>query len=64
MTPAWPKPNPARLTKAYKIDGAGFHPWDEGEIARFFEVHEAGMMAHRAVTLILYTGAARVDAVA
>lgn len=59
----WIKANPARLTKAYKIPGAGFHPWDEGEIARFFEAHQAGTMAHRAVTLMLYTGAARVDAV-
>lgn len=59
----WIKANPARLTKAYKIAGDGFHAWDEGEIARFFEVHEPGTVAHRAVTLMLYTGAARVDAV-
>lgn len=60
----WIKSNPARLTKPYKVDSEGFHAWDEGEIARFFEVHEPGTMAHRAVTLMLYTGAARVDAVA
>lgn len=59
----WIKSNPARLTKAYKISGGGFHPWDEGEIARFFEAHQSGTLAHRAVTLMLYTGAARVDAV-
>jgi integrase len=59
----WIKANPARLTKAYKVEGQGFHAWDEGEIARFFEVHEPGTVAHRAVTLMLYTGAARVDAV-
>lgn len=59
----WIKSNPARLTKAYKVAAGGFHAWDEGEIARFFEVHEPGTMAHRAVTLMLYTGAARVDAV-
>ena len=59
----WIKANPARLTKAYKISGEGFHAWDEGEIARFFDVHEPGTMAHRALTLMLYTGAARVDAV-
>lgn len=59
----WIKANPARLTKAYKIAGGGFHPWDEGEIARFFAVHKPGTMAHRAVTLMIYTGAARVDAV-
>ena len=59
----WIKANPARLTKAYKITGEGFHAWDEGEIAQFFNVHEQGTVAHRAVTLMLYTGAARVDAV-
>lgn len=59
----WIKANPARLTKAYKVSGEGFHAWDEGEISRFFEVHGPGTMAHRAVTLMLYTGAARVDAV-
>ncbi|MCU0904874.1 MAG: tyrosine-type recombinase/integrase [Tabrizicola sp.] len=59
----WIKANPARLTRPYKIAAGGFHPWDEGEIARFFEVYQPGTMAHRAVTLMLYTGAARVDAV-
>ena len=59
----WIKANPARLTKAYKIPGTGFHTWDEGEIARFFEVYEPGTVAHSAVTLMLYTGTARVDAV-
>jgi integrase len=59
----WIKVNPARLVKPYRIEGGGYHAWDEGEIARFFEVHEPGTLAHRAVTLMLYTGAARVDAV-
>ncbi len=59
----WIKANPARLVKPYRIESGGFHTWDEGEIARFFEVHEPGTLAHRAVTLMLYTGAARVDAV-
>lgn len=60
----WIKVNPARLVKPYRTEGGGYHTWDEGEIARFFEVHEPGTLAHRAVTLMLYTGAARVDAVA
>ncbi len=60
----WITTNPARQVKPYRIDGTGFHTWDEGEIARFFEVHLPGTLAHRAVTLMLYTGAARVDAVA
>lgn len=59
----WIRFNPARLTKAYKIAGQGFHTWDEGEIARYFAAHEVGSVAHVAVTLMLYTGAARVDAV-
>jgi integrase len=59
----WRSDNPARTTKPYKMTGTGFHSWDEREIARFFEVHEPGSLAHRAATLMLNTGAARVDAV-
>lgn len=59
----WRPDNPARATKPYRVESEGFHSWDEGEIARFFDVHKPGTMAHRAVTLMLYTGAARVDAV-
>ncbi|SEL87422.1 Site-specific recombinase XerD [Roseivivax marinus] len=59
----WRGDNPARATKPYRVDGTGFHTWDEGEIERFFYVHRTGTLAHRAVTLMLYTGAARVDAV-
>lgn len=59
----WRPDNPARATKPYRIDSTGFHTWDEGEIARFFEVHKPGTVPHRAVTLMLYTGAARVDVV-
>ena len=59
----WSKANPARLTQAYKVAGKGFHASDKGEIAQFFKVHEPGTVVHRAVTLMLYTGAARVDAV-
>lgn len=60
----WRPDNPARATKPYRLDSGGHHTWDEGEIARFFEMHQPGTLAHRAVTLMLYTGAARVDAVA
>lgn len=59
----WRLDNPARATKPYKIEGSGLHTWDEGEIARFFEVHKSGSLGHLAVTLMLYTGAARIDAV-
>lgn len=59
----WIETNPVRSAKAYKLASEGFHTWDESEIARFYAVHPQGTMAHRAVTLMLYTGAARVDAV-
>ena len=59
----WITANPVRLVKPYKRTGEGFHAWDEGEIAQFFKVHDPGTMARLAVTLMLYTGAARVDAV-
>lgn len=55
--------NPVQNTKPYKVPPGGFHTWDEAEVERFYSVHPVGTMAHRAVTLILYTGAARVDAV-
>lgn len=59
----WRPDNPARATRPYRVESGGFHSWDEGEIARFFEIHGSGTLAHRAVTLMLYTGAARADAV-
>ena len=59
----WIKTNPAKTTKAYKVAQGGFHAWDEGEIAQFFGIYGPGTLAHLAVTLMLYTGAARVDAV-
>jgi integrase len=59
----WIKVNPVRQVKPYKLQSGGFHAWDEGEIARFFEVYGPDTMAHRAITILLYTGASRVDAV-
>jgi len=59
----WRSDNPARATKPFTVGGTGFHTWDEDELAQFFEVHKPGTLAHTAVTLMLYTGAARVDAV-
>jgi len=55
--------NPVTSVKPYRVEGDGFHTWDEGEISRFFEVHRPGTVAHLATTLMLYTGAARTDAV-
>lgn len=55
--------NPARAVKRFKT-GEGRHTWTEDEIARFYSVHEPGTAAHTAMTLMLYTEAARSDAVA
>lgn len=60
----WVQHNPARAARAYKIKGEGYHTWSEDEIARFYAVHPPGTTEHLAMTLVLYTGAARVDAVA
>lgn len=59
----WRTDNPVKGVDHFKTDSTGFHTWDEGEIARFYEVHPMGSAAHLAMTLMLYTGAAKVDAV-
>lgn len=59
----WIAANPIRETKPYKVKGDGFHTWREEEIARFFEVHKAPTVPHRAVTVMLYSGTSRADAV-
>ncbi len=59
----WRSDNPVKAVDKYKADGVGFHTWDEHEIQRFYEVHKVGTPAHLAMTLMLYTGAAKVDAV-
>ena len=55
--------NPTSSVDRYTIESGGFHTWTEDEIARFYEVHALGSTAHLAMTLMLYTGAARSDAV-
>ncbi|EYD71605.1 phage integrase family protein [Rubellimicrobium mesophilum DSM 19309] len=59
----WLPANPVRETKSLPMPGTGLHTWSEAEIARFFEVHKPGTLPHMAVTLMLYTAAAKVDAV-
>lgn len=59
----WRDDNPARTVRKFKT-GERRHTWTEGEIAQFYAVHRPGTIAHTAMTLILYTGAARSDAVA
>ncbi|WP_299821328.1 tyrosine-type recombinase/integrase [uncultured Jannaschia sp.] len=60
----WIETNPARGVKMYELPQGGFHTWDEGEIVRFLDVHAPGTLAHRAMMLMLYTGASRKDACA
>lgn len=57
------KDNPVKSVERYKLNSAGFHTWDEGEISRFYDVYEPGTVAHLCMTLMLYTGASRADAV-
>lgn len=59
----WRTDNPVKAVKRFETSSGGFHTWDEGEIAQFFKVHKPGTPAHLCMTLMLYTGAARCDAV-
>ena len=59
----WRKENPVRTVKPLKVPSRGFHTWNEEEIQMFYSVHKLGTVAHTAMTLMLYTGAARADAV-
>jgi integrase len=63
VTMEWIVSNPVQGVKKFNIPTEGYHSWDEGEIARFYEVHPLGSPAHICMTLMLYTGAAKVDAV-
>ena len=59
----WRPDNPARTVKMFATGGTR-HTWSEAEIAQFYSAHRPGTVAHTAMTLMLYTGAARADAVA
>ncbi|MEP4196022.1 MAG: tyrosine-type recombinase/integrase [Aliishimia sp.] len=63
VTMDWVAANPVLGVSKYATTSEGYHSWDEGEIARFYEVHPLGSPAHICMTLMLYTGAAKVDAV-
>ena len=59
----WRRLNPVTSVKALKVRTKGFHTWTEDEIAKFYATHPFGTVAHTAMTLMLYTGAARSDVV-
>lgn len=57
------KVNPAVGIKRNPLNPDGFHTWTEAEIEKFYVHHTPGTTAYTAMTLMLYTGAARADAV-
>lgn len=63
MKMGWLSTNPAELAESVPYHTKGHHTWSEDEIARFLEVHPFGTIPHRVMTLMLWTGAARADAV-
>ncbi|MFG6515884.1 tyrosine-type recombinase/integrase [Sulfitobacter sp. 1A13496] len=59
----WRLDNPTSAIKKMRTGSQGFHTWTEEELATFFSHHKIGSTAHTAVTLMLYTGCSRADAV-
>lgn len=59
----WRTDNPTEKIKKMRSNSQGFHTWTEDELNAFFAYHQAGTVAHTAVTLMLYTACSRVDAV-
>lgn len=59
----WRTDNPVTGVKRFPVNSEGYHTWAEDEISRFYGKHPIGSPAHRAMTLMLYTGAAKCDAV-
>jgi integrase len=55
--------NPARDMAKIRNATSGFHSWTDAEIAAFETRHPVGTRARLALDLMLYTGAARADAV-
>ena len=59
----WIAGNPAKLVEMYPAKTAGYHTWTDDEIAQYEAHHPVGSTARLAFALMLYTGAAKVDAV-
>ncbi len=55
--------NPMRDVKKPSSKTDGFHTWDVDEVRQFSAHHKLGTMAHLAMSLMLFTGARRSDAV-
>ncbi|MGJ8628099.1 MAG: tyrosine-type recombinase/integrase [Sulfitobacter sp.] len=59
MAPA----NEARKVKFFEYESEGIYTWTEDDITAYYKCHKPGSVAHDAMTLMLYTAAAKVDAV-
>lgn len=59
----WRKDDPTQGIKGFRINSDGFHTWTEDEIAAFEARHLPGSMARRALSIMLYTGQRRSDAI-
>lgn len=55
--------NEARKVKFFEYESEGIYTWTEDDITTFYKRHKPGSVAHDAMTLMLYTAAAKVDAV-
>lgn len=59
----WLAVNPAELADQVPYQTTGHRTWTEDDIAAFYRVHAPGTIPHTAMTLMLWTGAARADVV-
>ncbi len=59
----WRSDNPARSIKSFSVEKKAIHTWSEADIAAFLEHHPEGSVAHTAMNLMLFTGAAAADVV-
>ena len=55
--------NPLVGMRGLKVSPEGFHTWTEEEIAQFEKAHPIGTKARLAMTIMLYTGQRKSDAV-
>ncbi|WP_051520977.1 tyrosine-type recombinase/integrase [Rubellimicrobium mesophilum] len=55
--------NPAREVNRFQLESDGLHTWTEQEISQYLAWHPSGTVPHTAMMLMLWTGAATVDAV-
>ncbi|SPH18763.1 hypothetical protein DEA8626_02307 [Defluviimonas aquaemixtae] len=58
------KANPAKSVDRLPVIGRRCREWSEADIAAFYKTHVDNQLARLVLTLILYTGARRVDVVA